>query len=74
MAGRTPTEIDTTLSDRAILVHLLEHVEAMWDLLEEFRPLLDMLRARNGGGQLDMIGVLQLRREARKAARRGDQP
>ena len=59
-----PRNIDTTLSDRALLVHILEHVEAFSDLIEEFRPLLNLLK--NGNGKPDMIGAAQLRRRMRR--------
>ena len=59
-----PRNIETTLSDRALLVHILEHVEAISDLVEEFRPLLNLARAANG--KPDMIGAAQLRRRMRR--------
>lgn len=44
---------DTKLSDRELLIHLLQHVEAMHQeqerltaLLDEFGPLLDRYRSR----------------------------
>jgi hypothetical protein len=36
----------------------------MWAELEQFRPLLAMIRG--GNGKPDMVGVLQARREIRK--------
>jgi hypothetical protein len=48
---------DTTLTDRQLLVHLLQHVEQIHAelgefraLVEEFGPLLEKWRARRGGG------------------------
>jgi hypothetical protein len=64
-----PETIKTELTDRALLVHILEHVEAMWAELDEFRPLLAMIKRPNGAP--DMVGMLQARREARRAARGG---
>ncbi|HLM89249.1 MAG TPA: hypothetical protein VK284_09505 [Streptosporangiaceae bacterium] len=69
MPATPPPEIKTELTDRALLVHILEHVEAMWAELDEFRPLLAMIKRPNGTP--DMIGLLQARRDARKAARGG---
>lgn len=69
MAVTPPETIKTELTDRALLVHILEHVEAMWAELDEFRPLLAMIK--RPGGAPDMVGMLQARREVRKAARRG---
>lgn len=63
-------ESTTALTDRDILIHILARVEAMWEELEEFRPLLALVKAGNGNGgppRVDFIGVMQLRREARKA-------
>jgi hypothetical protein len=67
MPVKPPESIETQLTDRALLVHILEHVEAMWAELEEFRPLLAMLKRPNGTP--DMVGLLQARREAKRAAR-----
>jgi hypothetical protein len=69
MPVKPPESIETQLTDRALLVHILEHVEAMWAELEEFRPLLAMLKRPNGTP--DMVGLLQARREAKRAARGG---
>lgn len=69
MAATSPEPIKTELTDRALLVHILEHVEAMWAELEEFRPLLNMIKRPNGTP--DMVGMLQARREAKRAGRRG---
>ena len=48
-----PVPSGTQLSDRELLIHLLQHVEAMHQeqsrlaaLLDEFAPLLDRYRAR----------------------------
>lgn len=64
MPDKTPRNIDTSLSDRALLVHILEHVEHFTEVLEEFRPMLDMLRRPDG--KPDMVGALALRRRARR--------
>ena len=64
MPDNAPRNIDTTLSDRALLVHILEHVEHLSDTLAEFRPVLDLLRGPNG--KPDMIGAAQLRRRMRR--------
>jgi len=69
MPVKPPEIAESKLTDRAILLHILEHVEAMWAELEEFRPLLAMLKRHDGTP--DMIGMLQARREARRAARGG---
>ena len=65
MPDNAPRNIETTLSDRALLVHILEHVEAFSDLIEEFRPLLNLVKGANG--KPDMIGAAQLRRRMRRA-------
>lgn len=57
------------ITDREILLHILARVEAMWDELEQFRPLLAMVKG--GNGKPDMVGLLQARREVKKAARHG---
>ena len=69
--------IETSLTDRDILLHLLTHVEELTDLpekvgqlvdaLEEFRPLLNLITTKNG--QPDMIGLAQVGRAWRKAGR-----
>lgn len=64
MPDNTVRNIETSLSDRALLVHILEHVEHFTDLLEEFRPMLDMLRRPDG--KPDVVGALQLRRKVRR--------
>lgn len=66
MPDNAPRNIDTSLSDRAILLHLLEHAEHLYQTLEEFRPLLAMLRGPDG--KVDMIGAGQLRRRLRRGA------
>lgn len=55
------------ITDRDILLHILRRVEAMWDELEQFRPLLAILKTSDG--KPDMVGILGARRAARKAAR-----
>ena len=67
MTDGTPGIISTQLSDRDVLLHILTHVEALTELLvllEEFRPLLALLKTPNG--KLDMVGVMQARREAKR--------
>ena len=65
MPDNAVRKIDTTLSDRALLVHILEHVEHFTDVLEEFRPMLNLLKGPDG--KPDMVGALQLRRKVRRA-------
>lgn len=66
----------TTLTDRELLIHVLQHVEDMWEKLAEvhehtlrmdgqlsvFAPLLARFAP---GGKPDMIALMQARREAR---------
>jgi hypothetical protein len=59
----------TELTERELLIHLVSRVEQLWAEIEQFRPLLNMVKA--GNGKPDMVGLLQARREARKAARGG---
>lgn len=75
-----PPPVETSLTDRAILLHILAHVEELdagtalliedmgrlRKLEEEFRPLLNMLKPN---GQPDMLAVAQARRGVRKARR-----
>lgn len=67
MPGETNGAAGPEITDREILLHILRRVEAMWDELEQFRPLLAILKRPDG--RPDMIGLLQARREARKAGR-----
>lgn len=49
-----------------MLVHILEHVEHISDVLlkvEPFLPLLDLVKG--AGGKVDMMGAAQLRRKFR---------
>jgi hypothetical protein len=64
---------NTTLSDRELLIHLLQHVEVMGEQMNEitaqlavFRPLLDQLAP---GGKPDMLGAMQARRTVKAALR-----
>ena len=64
------------LTDRELLEQIARRTQETRDLVNElhaeldaFRPLLNMIRG--GNGKPDMVGVLQARREARKAARHG---
>ena len=71
MAGKTQGVIETSLSDRDVLLHILTHVEALTELLallDEFRPLLAMLTQN---GKPDMVGIMQARREFRRGLRNG---
>ena len=52
------------MSDRDVLLHILAHVEELWTVLDEFRPLLATLRGP--GGKVDMIGAASLRRKVRR--------
>ena len=67
MPDNTVRNIDTPLSDRALLVHILEHVEHLTSVLAEFAPLLDVLRRPDG--KPDIIGGAQLRRKVRRGNR-----
>lgn len=69
MPAAPPQKITSQLSDRDLLLHILSHVESMWAELEEFRPLLAMLKRPDG--KPDMVGILGARRQAKKAARGG---
>lgn len=67
----------TTLTDRELLIHAVQHLEVQGELITEmhgtimaleeelamFRPLLAKLAP---GGKPDMIGIMQTRREARR--------
>jgi hypothetical protein len=64
MPDNTVRNIDTSLSDRALLVHILEHVEHFTEVLEEFRPVLDLIKTRDG--KPDLVGMAQLGRRARR--------
>ncbi len=59
--GNCPEPIETSLSDRAILLHILTHVEKLDAELEEFRPLLTMLRG-NGMLPVSVRGIRKTRR------------
>lgn len=62
-AGNCPDPVETSLSDRAILLHLLAHVEKLCEELDE-------LRARFlPNGQPDMLAVAQARRGVKRARR-----
>lgn len=69
-----PISDKTPLTDRQLLVHLLEHVENLHDqvreiheVFERFRPLLERLVP--GGGPADYITAMQLGRERRRGRR-----
>ena len=69
------TPIETRLTDRQVLVHLLEHAEqttaqlsALLELLEPFRPLL---AAAAPAGRPDAISIAQAGRLLRGKGRRG---
>ena len=64
MPSNTVRNIDTSLSDRALLVHILEHVEHLSAVLAEFAPLLSLLKGPDG--KLDMVGAAQMRRKMRR--------
>jgi hypothetical protein len=78
MAGKSRDIIETGLDDRQILLHILTHVEdlaalpaqvqTLVDVLEEFRPLLNLIKG--GNGKPDYIGLAQAGRTFRKAGRR----
>jgi len=64
------------LTDRQLLEQIARRTQETRDMvntlvgvLEEFRPLLAMIKGSNG--KPDMVGVMQARREIKKAARRG---
>lgn len=69
------TEItpDTRLTDRELIVHLVQHVEAMHDRIEQlcdeleaFRPLLARFRPPGSG---DYLTLMQAARELRRNGR-----
>jgi hypothetical protein len=68
----TLTEIppDTPLSDRDLLIHLLQHVEDMHDRIEQawtlIQPYVPILAKFAGGGQPDMMTIMQARRDLRR--------
>jgi hypothetical protein len=64
MPDNAVRKIDTTLSDRDVLLHILAHVEDLWTVLDEFRPVLALLKGPDG--KVDMIGAAQLRRRMRR--------
>lgn len=64
MPPNTVRKIETTMSDRDILLHILSHVEDLWSVLDEFRPLLALLKTPDG--KPDMVGMLSARRKARR--------
>lgn len=64
MPANTVRKIETTMSDRDVMLHILAHVEDLWTVLDEFRPLLALLKGPDG--KPDMVGALQLRRKVRK--------
>jgi hypothetical protein len=64
MPDNAVRKIDTTLSDRDVLLHILAHVEDLWAVLDEFRPLLVLLKGPDG--RPDMIGAAQLRRRLKR--------
>jgi hypothetical protein len=65
VAGETP--IETGLSDRELLLHILQHVEHLSTELERWRPLLQMI-APNGAAP-DAIGAAQAWRAMRRGRR-----
>jgi hypothetical protein len=68
---------NTTLTDRELLIHALQHLEDLYEQMSEmhgavmrldcqlsvFAPLLAKYAP---GGKPDMIGIMQARREARR--------
>jgi hypothetical protein len=68
---------NTTLTDRELIIHLLQHIEMMYEQVAEthgavmridgqlsvFAPLLDKLAP---GGRPDMISMMQTRRGFRR--------
>lgn len=65
-----PETLETRLSDRELILHLTQHVEAMHETLrvieaelEVFRPLL---RRMAPAGKIDMISLMQARREMKR--------
>lgn len=65
--GKTGSIQAKTLSDRDLLLHILEHVEELTAVLDEFRPLLT---AFTNARRPDMLGAAQAFRQG-KALRRG---
>jgi hypothetical protein len=77
MSIQTPGEttcnpIETVMTDRQILLHILGHVEEWTELIEVLRPLRPILEAAAPGGKPDAISLGQARRMF-KGGRRGDQ-
>lgn len=66
----TQTPIETVLTDREILIHILGHVEEWAELVEVLRPLRPILEAAAPGGRPDAISLGQARRMF-KGGRRG---
>ena len=61
---------NTTLTDRELLIHAVQHLEVLHELVNDmyeqlsvFRPLLARLAP---GGKPDMIALMQARREMRR--------
>jgi len=67
---------DTVLTDRELIIHTLQHVEEMHEILTElfaelqtFRPLIDRYRPAGGA---DMLTMIQAARDARRELRRAN--
>ena len=67
----------TRLSDRELLIHAIQHLEDLTEQLAETRAavlrvdgeltvFLPLLRKLAPGGKVDMISIMQTRREARR--------
>ena len=67
----------TRLSDRELLIHAIQHLEDLAEQLAETRAavlrvdgelqvFLPLLRKLAPGGKVDMISIMQTRREARR--------
>jgi hypothetical protein len=82
MSIQTPGEttappIETQLTDRQLLVHLLEHAEATTEQLAELRAMVEpfraVLAAAAPGGRADAISLAQAGRLLRsRGGRRGN--
>lgn len=57
------------VSDRDLLLYIAGQVDKLHAELDSFRPLLNMIKGSNG--KPDMVGLLQARREAKRAGRGG---
>lgn len=71
---------NTTLTDRELLIHALQHIEQLYEMVSEqhgavmrvdgeLSVFLPLLRKLAPGGKPDFIAVMQTRREAKHGQR-----